>query len=306
MAWYIPEDSAIYYWSMDWRVPLSTSLIYALVVAYASRRNSRRAAIPTSSSSTSRNDKLMTDSTKSNSQTRLDWNLFRISVVAHNLLLMAFSAFTFYQVTPLLLASFRYRPFFDAFCDVGGWVYRHGLGFWTWMFYISKYYELLDTAILLAKGKPSSFLQTFHHAGAIISMWMLTSTRAFGAWVFVVFNSFIHTIMYFYYTLTCLGYQPTWKRLMTYMQLTQFFVGLPLAVAYAFVPKCIPLTPHPKDALARILGMNGYWSKVIALALTFTYVAYLIVLFLDFARRTYKQRPRSTEIPPPSGKSKKV
>lgn len=292
-AWYIPEDLALYNWSLDWRVPITTSLLYAAIVAYLSRRNVRRAAATTSHGSTGGRTATGRSSDFDSKQTmksrpRPEWNLFHISVMAHNLLLMIFSAFTFYQVVPLLVASFRYRTPFDAYCDVGGWVYRHGAGFWTWVFYMSKYYELLDTAILLAKGKPSSFLQTFHHAGAIISMWTMASTRAFGAWVFVCFNSFIHAFMYYYYALTCMGYQPTWKRLMTYMQLTQFFVGLPLAVSYAFIPNCIPTEAHPKDSLARLLGVNGYWSKVIGLGFSFIYVAYLIVLFLDFANRTYQ------------------
>lgn len=291
MAWYIPEELALYNWSLDWRVPLCSSILYAILVTFFSRRNARRQA---ALSTGTRGNEAAKASTGGKpvvkSKIAEPWTLFRIAVVAHNVLLMVFSAYTFYCVTPLLLASFRFRPSYEAFCDHGGWVYRHGLGFWTWAFYMSKYYELLDTVILLAKGKPSSFLQTFHHAGAIISMWMLASTRAFGAWVFVCFNSFIHTIMYFYYTLTCFGYQPTWKRIMTYMQLTQFFVGLPLALVYLFVPKCVPEAAHPKDTLAKLLGVNGYWSQVFALCFTFSYVAYLIVLFLDFARRTYVNR----------------
>ncbi|PJF17127.1 Elongation of fatty acids protein [Paramicrosporidium saccamoebae] len=288
MTWYIPEDLALYNWSLDWRVPFSASLIYAIVVTYFSRRNIRRAAA---------NPAPATKTTK-----KQEWTLFRVAVVAHNILLTVFSGYTFYSVFPLLLASFRFRPCYDSFCDVGGWAYRHGLGFWTWIFYMSKYYELIDTAILLAKGRPSSFLQTYHHAGAIIAMWMLSSTRAFGAWVFVCFNSFIHTFMYFYYTLTCFGYQPKWKRLMTYMQLTQFFVGLPLAVSYLLVPGCVPIQAHPKDNLAHVLGINGYWSHVVSLAFSFSYVFYLIILFLDFARRTYFSGRQSVAKPGPAKK----
>jgi hypothetical protein len=289
MTWYIPEDLALYNWSLDWRMPVSASIIYVIVATLLSRRNIRKAkeaaaAISNDSSSTPSKEPLIKNKTVKERKT---WTLFQTLVVAHNILLTAFSAYTFYAVFPLLLASFRFRPAFDSFCDIGGWVYRHGLGFWTWMFYMSKYYELIDTFILLAKGRPSSFLQTFHHAGAIVAMWMLTSSRAFGVWVFVCFNSFIHTFMYFYYTLTCFGYQPKWKRLMTYMQITQFLVGLPIAASYPIVPGCVPQAAHPKDELARLLGINGFQSQVAALAFNFSYVSYLVVLFLDFARRTY-------------------
>lgn len=36
----------------------------------------------------------------------------------------------------------------------------------AWSFYYSKYVEYLDTVWLVLKGKPVSFLQTFHHFGA--------------------------------------------------------------------------------------------------------------------------------------------
>lgn len=274
MTWQIPEDLALYNWSLDWRVPVCSSLLYAVVVTYFSRRNVRlaKAAGAAPAGSAARAD---------------PWTLFRVLVLAHNILLTVFSAFVFFSVFPLLLASLRFRSFYDSFCDVGGWAYRHGLGFWTWVFYMSKYYELLDTAILLAKGRPSSFLQTFHHAGSIISMWSLASTRAFGAWVFVGFNSFIHTLMYFYYTLTCFGFHPSWKPLMTFLQIAQFVIGLPIAIVYVLVPGCMSSVVHPKNTLAHLLGTDGYWSNVIALAFTAVYVLYLIVLFVNFARRTY-------------------
>ena len=295
MIWQIPENSIIYNWSLDWRVPLISSLLYVVAVTFASRRNLREAKSSTS---------YKVNNNKPKARVAQPWTLFKFGVLAHNILLTLFSAFTLYSVAPILIAGFRYRTFVDAFCDHGGWMYRNGVGFWTWAFYMSKYYELIDTFILLAKGKPSNFLQTFHHAGAIISMWMLVSTRVFGSWVFVSFNSFIHSFMYTYYTLTCLGYQPKWKRLMTYMQLTQFFVGLPMAILYVFVPNCVSCTVHPKNTLALVLGIDGYWSAVVALCFTGSYVAYLIVLFLDFARRTYFSRNSSAKVEASTQKKK--
>jgi hypothetical protein len=35
------------------------------------------------------------------------------------------------------------------------------------IFYISKYYEFLDTWVLVMKGKAPSFLQIYHHVGCI-------------------------------------------------------------------------------------------------------------------------------------------
>jgi len=272
MTWLLPNDSFLYNLSLDWRVPVGSSLIYSVIVAYWSRLN---------------RNKGLTNSPVKGKKRSEPWTAFRIAVVAHNVLLTLFSAFTFHNTAPLVAASFRYRPFLDAFCDKGGWVFKHGIGFWAWAFYMSKYYELIDTFILLIKGKQSSFLQTFHHAGAMMTMWMIISTRAFAVWIFVVFNSFIHTVMYTYYTLTCFGYQPSWKKLMTYLQLTQFFVGLSIAGLYITIPGCIDCKMHEKNTFAKVVGLDAYWSQVIALVCTTFYVGYLIVLFMDFARRAY-------------------
>lgn len=72
--------------------------------------------------------------------------------------------------------------------DVGR-LWNEGLAFWGWLFYISKYYEIIDTLIILAKGKRSSTLQTYHHAGALLSMWAGMRYMSPPIWVFVLLNS---------------------------------------------------------------------------------------------------------------------
>ena len=78
--------------------------------------------------------------------------------------------------------------------DVGR-IWNEGLAFYGWLFYISKFYEVMDTAINLTKGKTSSDLQTFHHAGAMLCMWAGIRYMSPPIWMFVFINSFLHTIM---------------------------------------------------------------------------------------------------------------
>lgn len=78
--------------------------------------------------------------------------------------------------------------------DVGR-LWNEGLGYYGWLFYLSKFYEVVDTLIILAKGKKSSFLQTYHHAGAMLCMWAGIRYMSPPIWLFVQINSFIHTIM---------------------------------------------------------------------------------------------------------------
>lgn len=125
-----------------------------------------------------------------------------------------------------------------------GRMWNEGLAYYGWIFYLSKFYEVLDTFIILAKGKLSSTLQTYHHAGAMLSMWAGMRYMSAPIWMFVLVNSFIHALMYFYYTLTAFSVRvPTpIKRTLTSMQITQFLVGASNAMVHSFVAYTTPVT----------------------------------------------------------------
>ena len=76
-----------------------------------------------------------------------------------------------------------------------GRLWNEGLAFYGWFFYLSKFYEVLDTVIILAKGKKSSTLQTYHHAGAMMCMWAGIRYMSPPIWMFVFVNSGIHALM---------------------------------------------------------------------------------------------------------------
>lgn len=76
-----------------------------------------------------------------------------------------------------------------------GRIWNEGLAFYGWIFYLSKFYEVLDTFIILAKGKLSSTLQTYHHAGAMMCMWAGMRYMSPPIWMFVFVNSGIHAMM---------------------------------------------------------------------------------------------------------------
>jgi hypothetical protein len=76
-----------------------------------------------------------------------------------------------------------------------GRLWNEGLAFYGWLFYLSKFYEVLDTLIIIAKGKRSSTLQTYHHAGAMMCMWAGIRFMSPPIWLFVFLNSAIHALM---------------------------------------------------------------------------------------------------------------
>ncbi len=78
--------------------------------------------------------------------------------------------------------------------DVGR-IWNEGLAYYGFLFYLSKLYEVVDTAIVLAKGKTSSGLQSFHHAGAMICVWAGIRYMSPPIWMFTFINAGIHTLM---------------------------------------------------------------------------------------------------------------
>lgn len=142
--------------------------------------------------------------------------------------------------------------------DVGR-IWNEGLAFWGWFFYLSKFYEVLDTAIIIAKGKRSTTLQTYHHAGAMLCMWAGIRYMSPPIWMFVLVNSGIHAMMvrqsllipiftnvsqYTYYTLSALGVRvpQAVKRTLTSLQILQFIVGATFAGLHLFVSYTVPVS----------------------------------------------------------------
>jgi hypothetical protein len=76
-----------------------------------------------------------------------------------------------------------------------GRLWTECLAFYGYFFYLSKFYEVVDTMIILAKGKRSSTLQTYHHAGAMMCMWAGMRFMCPAIWLFCAYNSGIHALM---------------------------------------------------------------------------------------------------------------
>ncbi|KAL6720479.1 hypothetical protein ACLMJK_002402 [Lecanora helva] len=162
--------------------------------------------------------------------------------------------------------------------DVGR-IWNEGLAFYGWLFYMSKFYEVLDTAIILAKGKRSGGLQTYHHAGAMLCMWAGIRFMSPPIWMFVFINSGLHTLMYTYYTLAALTIQvpKSMKKLLTRLQIAQIVIGCTYALAHLFVSYDIPielpytyvrnlLTALPSTASSLSSAASSSFSSVTATA----------------------------------------
>jgi hypothetical protein len=158
---------------------------------------------------------------------RINPTLLYLLSVIHNGLLLAFSAWTFVSLSQILYKNgivFKSNYFFQNpnFDTVIYW------------FYISKYYEFLDTFLLYLNGKSPIFLQKYHHIGAVVCWHMSYVYKADGIWIPSIMNSFVHTIMYSYY-LGCLlkiNQVRFIKKYITLLQLTQLFFGMLMGNAF--------------------------------------------------------------------------
>lgn len=166
----------------------------------------------------------------------------------------------------------------ETFSQEGLW--EQALAWYGWWFYLSKYYEVVDTAVIILKGRKSSLLQTYHHSGAMICMWAGIRYMAPPTWIFCVFNSLIHTLMYTYYALSALKVRvpSQLKQLLTSLQITQFVVGGLVAASYLFInvtSNRVPCLSNSGEAFA-VLTNCLYLAP-----LTYLFVAFFIKSYIN-------------------------
>ncbi len=145
----------------------------------------------------------------------------------HNALLATFSIWTFISLTMIIWndglvfkSNFYFQnPRFDKL---------------IYVFYISKYYELADTILLYLSGKTPTFLQKYHHVGALFAWHFGYFYKVEATFATTLMNSFIHSIMYTYFMCTSMKMRRVraLRPYITRMQLSQFMIGMMLIVMY--------------------------------------------------------------------------
>jgi len=165
------------------------------------------------------------------------------------------------------------------------------LHFWAYVFYLSKYYELVDTVLLIARGKRIIPLHAIHHAFIPLVVDLCFVGRAsVSLYGLVVWNSFVHVVMYAYFGLQALRYEPPlwWKRAITQLQISQFLGGVVGASYYYYHHLRPPFALRPPPAwppLSFTAGCDGGDEAVVLLG--FLMNGLLLYLFLSFYLRTY-------------------
>lgn len=70
---------------------------------------------------------------------------------------------------------------------------------WSNLFYLSKFYELLDTVFVVLRKKPLTVLHVWHHTSVVYVCWLANQHQIVMGWMTCFQNSAIHIIMYYYY-----------------------------------------------------------------------------------------------------------
>jgi hypothetical protein len=188
--------------------------------------------------------------------------LFAISIL-HNAFLTAFSFYTFVGLIKILRRqgiAHKHQYYFND-QDFDQYIF---------IFYLSKYYEYIDTLLLYLQGKKPIFLQKFHHIGAVIC-WHLAYFYKVDSIAFItIANSFIHTIMYAYYFISV--FRVVWIRqykiYVTSLQLIQLSLSVSLPILY--------YPPNETVFNYRVLlFFNAYIFCLIVLFVHFSYVNYV-------------------------------
>jgi len=149
------------------------------------------------------------------------------------------------------------------------------LYFWTYIFYLSKFYELLDTVILALKKSQLRFLHLYHHWITMLLCYVSLQTYIPVQWIATTLNALVHIPMYYYYLCAILQIDVWWKKYFTTMQIMQFVCVLVTHGTAYWWQYCYTKNCTSWDA----------WGNEFGVAVIASY----LLLFLQFYHETYKK-----------------
>lgn len=161
-------------------------------------------------------------------------------------------------------------------CVPRGGTLPGAMKFWLYIFYASKFWEFLDTPLLIFRGRPLTLLHVWHHASVPLEVfaWLRfeMALGLYGMW----FNTLVHFFMYAYFAMHLLNIRVSWKQTLTTLQIVQF------CVSFAFLLPWFYLHVSTEN------GCEGGPALLLSACLNASY----LLLFVDYYRRTYSNRSK--------------
>lgn len=159
----------------------------------------------------------------------------RAPLVLWNTALSLFSITALVILTPPLIRNLVKDGFVDAVCE-SDVTTTPLLSFWIYLFVLSKLVEFGDTAFIVLRKTPLSFLHWYHHITVLWYSWYGLATKNTGGHWFAAVNVGVHFVMYTYYALKASGFRipSVVAKSITILQLAQFAFGLVILMVGAW------------------------------------------------------------------------
>jgi fatty acid elongase 3 len=198
-------------------------------------------------------------------------------IAVHNMMLSLFSVVMLGGTAYYVWQHYTNLP--DMICNPGHELERTPILSWVYLFYLSKYVELLDTVFLVAKRKSLIFLHVYHHAATLVLVYYGVVQHSVSMWVAVILNCGVHMPMYYYYARASLKLSaPWWTPYLTAAQTIQFCINGSLLVYWGY----LNWTEEARGGSCS----GGWGSSVASLAVNGTF----FLLFRAFARKKYADK----------------
>jgi len=204
-------------------------------------------------------------------QDKKPWDLHYFRIL-HNSFLCFGSFMVVIGVTGELYKTYKMGGFEALVCDSNGYQIKTSLYNWYYVFYLSKFYEFVDTYILILRKKPVIFLHLFHHFITAFLAFLGLWDRAVIQWPIITFNASVHVFMYYYYLAVSLGSDVWWKKYLTTMQIVQFCLDI--------------LSGIPFHYYLLVLGKQCSGTEAVINFEHFILFCFLL-LFINFYRKSY-------------------
>jgi len=162
----------------------------------------------------------------------------------------------------------------DLLCDTNKRLEDTRFNFWAYIFFLSKFYELFDTIIIVLKKRPLIFLHVYHHIITMVLVYVMMDEMVAVRWLPSLANCIVHIPMYYYYGMSALGINLWWKKYITKLQISQFVIDVVAmnSGAYYFL-NGIPCS-----------------SSVGAWLFGLVVIGSFLVLFINFYKKTYNEK----------------
>lgn len=206
--------------------------------------------------------------------------LFTFLAVSHNALLSIASLIMLFGVSRALVREvFLSQSIARTFCNPHGLQMNSELSLWLYAFYISKFWELIDTVLLVMRGRPLTVLHVWHHTSVMFEIFSwLEFSMALGVYG-MIFNALVHVLMYAYFAAALLKIRVPWKKALTSLQIIQFCTSFASLVPYAYFRS---VTPG---------GCTGGPGLVVSAVCNGSF----LIFFIDFFKKTYSSRGAEKE-----------